>query len=118
MKNVNKIISAVVLVVLLAATVVGVVLGICGRNTQYVTVTENGEEVRRALYRQVAYIPNTINDNWQEAIRPEAKLAGGYSYTLTAEQGDMSDADFAKALKKAAKVIKARAELVVGTADV
>lgn len=118
MKNMNKIISAVVLVVLLVATVAGVYLGICGRNTQYVTVTENGEDVRRPLYRQVAYIPNTLNKNWQEAVRPSAALSGGYSYTLTAEQGDMSDADFTKALKNASKVIKARAEMVVGTADV
>lgn len=113
----NKIVSLVVVLVLLAATVAGAFLGIFGRNTQYVTVRENGEDVERALYRQVAFIPNTINENWQEAIRPSAALGGGYSYTLTAEQGDMSAADFNKALSSAAKIAKARVELLTGSAD-
>ena len=113
MKNntVNKIISCVVLVVLLCATVVGAYLGIFGRNTQYTTVREDGQDVQRALYRQVAYIPNTINQNWQEAIRPSASLGGGYSYTLAAEGADNA------ALKAIAKTVKARAELVTGNAD-
>ena len=62
----RKIISIVTLVVLLCATVVGAWLGIAGRNTQYVTIHEDGQDVQKALYRQVAFIPNTINENWRD----------------------------------------------------
>ena len=108
--NLNKIISCVVLVVLCAATVVGAWLGLAGRNTEYVTIhTENGDE-KQALYRQVPYIPNTFNQSWKEALRPSADLGGGYSYTLTAEGADSAT------LKAAAKVLKARAQLISGNA--
>lgn len=118
-KNVvlNRVICALTVLVLLAATVAGVYLGIAGRDTQMVTIQDENGEHEEALYRQVAFIPNTINENWREAIIPSAALGGGYSYTMSAEQGDMTDAEFAKALKAAAKVIKNRAELVVGDAS-
>lgn len=108
----NKIVSGVVLAVLLCATIVGAYLGVFGRNTQYTTIREDGQDVQRALYRQVAYIPNTINQNWQEAIRPAAALGGGFSYTLTADSTDSST------LKATAKALKARAQMVTGNADV
>ncbi len=108
----RKIVSIVVLVVLLCATIVGAWLGIAGRNTQYVTIHEDGQDVQEALYRQVAFIPNTINENWREAIHPSAELGGGYSYTLTAEGASASD------LKKAASIIKDRAAMVLGNASV
>lgn len=112
-KNTTRtIISIVVLVVLLCATVAGAWLGIAGRNTQYVTIHEDGQDVQKALYRQVAFIPNTINENWREAIRPSAELGGGYGYTLTAENASASD------LKKAASIIKDRAVMVLGNASV
>ena len=110
--TIRKIISIVVLVVLLCATVVGAWLGIAGRNTQYVTIHEDGQDVQEALYRQVAYIPNTINENWREAIHPSAELGGGYGYTLTAEGASASD------LKKAASIIRDRASMVLGNASV
>lgn len=116
--NTNKIVSIVVLVAVLVATVAGAYLGIMGRNTQMVTVTENGVESERALYRQVAFIPNPINETWKEAIVPSAQLGGGLSYILTADQGDMSDADFAKVLKSAAKIAGERVEMVSGDAAV
>lgn len=112
----QKIISIVVLLVILAAIVAGGYLGIMGRNTQMVSIQENGQTVERALYRQVAFIPNTINRNWTEAIVPSAQLGGGYSYTLTAQQGDMSDADYAKALKETAAIVQDRCESVLGDA--
>ena len=113
MKNsaVTKIISAVVLLALLCATVAGAYLGIAGRNTEYVTIREDGQDVQRALYRQVAYIPNTLNQTWQEAIRPSAALGGGYSYTLTADGADSAT------LNKLAKAVSARARLVTGNAS-
>lgn len=119
-KNVvlNRVVCAIVLLALLAATVAGAFLGIKGRNTQMVTIHDDDGDHQEALYRQVAFIPNTVNENWREAIVPSAALGGGYSYTVTAEQGDMTDADFTKALKSAAKVLKARAELVTGDASV
>lgn len=107
----RKIVSIVALVVLLCATVVGAWLGIAGRNTQYVTIHEDGQDVQKALYRQVAFIPNTINENWREAIRPSAELGSGFSYTLTAEGASASD------LKKAASIIKDRALMVLGDAS-
>ena len=107
----RKIISIVTLVVLLCATVVGAWLGIAGRNTQYVTIHEDGQDVQKALYRQVAFIPNTINENWREAVRPSAELGGGFNYTLTAEGASASD------LKKAASIIKDRALMVLGNAS-
>lgn len=108
----SRVISCIVLAVLLAATVCGVYFGIFGRNTQSVTIhTENGDE-EQVLYRQVAYIPNTINQNWQEAIRPAASLAGGYRYILTADGLNSQD------MKAAAKVLKTRAELLAGNAAV
>ena len=85
MKNdsVKKIVSLVVLIVLCAATVAGAYLGLFGRNVSYVDVPgENGNETL-ALERQVAFIPNTFNQTWREAIRPDASLNGGYGYTLT-----------------------------------
>ena len=119
-KNVvlNRVVCAIVLLALLAATVAGAFLGIKGRNTQMVTIHDDDGDHQEALYRQVAFIPNTVNENWREAIVPSAALGGGYSYTVTAEQGDMTDADFTKALKSAAKVLKTRAELVTGDASV
>ena len=113
MKNntaLNKIVSIVVLTVLLCATVVGAYLGVFGRNTEYATVVEDGQEVTRALYRQVAFIPNTLNENWREAIRPSAALGGGYGYTLTAEGADSAT------LNKIAKVAAERARLIAGSA--
>ena len=108
----NKLVSCLVLLVLLAATLAGAYLGIFGRTTEYATIhTENGDE-QRALYRQVAYIPNTVNENWREAIRPSAALGGGRSYALTADTSDSA------LLAKAAKVLKARATLLAGDADV
>ena len=98
----TKIISIIVLLAVLVATVAGAYLGFAGRNTQMVTVTENGVETQRALYRQVAFIPNTFNTTWKEAIIPSAQLGGGIEYVFTAEQGDMTDADFSKAIKAAA----------------
>ena len=115
--NTNKIISLVVLLVILASTVAGAYLGIMGRNTQMVTVIENGQPVEKALYRQVAFIPNPVNENWTEAIVPSAQLNGGYSYTLTLDKGDMSDAEYAKTLKEAAKVVAKRGEMVMGNAS-
>lgn len=115
--NTAKIVSIVTLLVILCATVAGAYLGIAGRNTQMVTVIENGETAERALYRQVAFIPNVFNKNWTEAIMPSAQLNGGYSYELTAEQGEMSDADFQKALKNTAKILDKRAELMLGDAS-
>ena len=114
MKNnaVKKIVSCVVLLALCAATLSGLYLGIFGRNTEYVTIhTENGDE-RQALYRQVAFIPNTINETWKEAIRPEAKLGGGYSYTYTFDTADSG------ALDAAAKVMRERAQSLTGGANV
>ena len=106
------------LVIMLGATILGAYWGIVGRNTQMVTIHDDDGDHQEALYRQVAFIPNTVNENWREAIVPSAALGGGYSYTVTAEQGDMTDADFTKALKSAAKVLKTRAELVTGDASV
>jgi len=114
----QKIVSIVVLLVILAATIAGGYLGIMGRNTQMVTIQENGQPVERALYRQVAFIPNTMNRNWTEAIVPSAQLGGGYSYTLTAQQGNMSDADYAKALKETAAIVKERCIMTLGDAAV
>ena len=113
MKNstLTKILSAVVLAVLLCATVAGAWLGIAGRNTEYVTIRQDGQDVQRALYRQVSYIPNTFNTSWQQAIRPAAALAGGYRYTLTAEDADSA------ALSRIAKVAAARARLITGSAS-
>lgn len=113
MKNdsVKKIISCAVLLILCAATVAGLYLGLLGRTVDYAAIpTENGEE-QMPLNRQVAFIPNTIQQNWQEAIRPEAKLGGGYGYTLTVSGADES------ALKSAAKVLENRAAAVAGSAD-
>jgi len=112
----TKIVSLVMLLVVLASTVAGAYLGIAGRNTQMVTILEDGQPVERALYRQVAFIPNIFNKNWTEAITPSAQLNGGYSYTLTADQGDMSDADFEKALKTTAKIVAQRSKLALGDA--
>lgn len=112
----NKIVSIVVLVAVLVATVAGAYLGIMGRNTQMVTVNVDGVETERALYRQVAFIPNPINENWKEAIVPSAQLGGGLCYNFTADQGEMSDADFAKAVKSAAKIAAERIEMVAGDA--
>ena len=112
MKNdsVRRIISLAVLLALCAATVAGLYLGVFGRTVDYAVIpTESGEE-RKPLNRQVAFIPNTINENWREAIRPDAKLGGGYSYTLPL---DGSDAD----LKAAAKVLEARAASAAGSAS-
>ena len=119
-KNVvlNRVICAIVVLALLAATVAGAFLGIKGRNTQMVTIHDDDGDHQEALYRQVAFIPNTVNENWREAIVPSAALGGGYSYTVTAEQGDMTDAELNKLLKSAAKVLKARVELVTGDASV
>ncbi len=114
----NKIVSIVVLVAVLVATIAGAYLGIMGRNTQMVTVTENGVESERALYRQVAFIPNPINENWKEAIVPSAQLGGGLNYIFTAEQGEMSDAEFNKAVKSSAKIAAERIEMIVGDAAV
>ena len=114
MKNsaVKKIVSCVVLLALCAATLSGLYLGIFGRDTEYVTIhTENGDE-RQALYRQVAFIPNTMNETWQEAIRPEAKLGGGYSYTFAFDGADAS------ALNAAAKVLRDRAQALTGGANI
>ena len=112
MKNstVKRILSCIVLLALCAAAVAGCWLGILGRTTQYALIHTEDGDVREALYRQVAFIPNTVNDTWQEAIRPSAYLGGGYSYTLKAEEGDAS------LLKKAEKVLKDRAELISGNA--
>ena len=110
MKNdsVKKIVSGAVLVALLAATVAGVVLGLFGRTTEYADIhTENGD-VRTPLTRQVAFIPNTFQRNWQEALRPDASLAGGYAYTLSPENADAAAADM--------KVLRARAEMISGSA--
>ena len=114
----SKIISIIVLLAVLVSTVAGAYLGFAGRNTQMVTVTVNGEETERALYRQVAFIPNTFNKNWQEAIVPSAELGGGIEYIYAAEQGDMTDAEFNKAVKSAAKVLGKRAEMLAGDASV
>lgn len=116
MKNTNKIVSILVLVAVLVATVAGAYLGFAGRNTQMVTVNVNGTETERALYRQVAFIPNTFNKNWQEAIVPSAQLGGGIEYIYTADQGDMTDAEFTKAMKTTAKVLGKRAEMLAGDA--
>ena len=112
MKNrtVIKIISCLVLLALCAGTVAGIWLGIWGRTTEYADIqTESGTE-HLPLNRQVAFIPNTINQNWQEAIRPEAKLAGGYRYTFAVAGAD------ADGLKDAADVLTRRAELLAGNA--
>lgn len=114
----NKIVSIIVLVAVLVATVAGAYLGIMGRNTQMVTVTENGVESERALYRQVAFIPNPINENWKEAIAPSAQLGGGLCYQFTADQGELSDAEFEKAVKSAAKIAAERLEMIAGDATV
>ena len=113
MKNntVNKIISIVVLVALLGATVFGAYAGLMGLNTKMVTVKENGTDVQKALYRIVSFIPNTLNNSWQEAIQPDTTLGGGYSYVLTAPDGVK-----AEDMKKAAEVIRARADMLVGGA--
>jgi SecD/SecF fusion protein len=113
----SRVICAIVLAVLLVATVVGAYLGIAGRDTQMVTIHEEDGDREEALYRQVAFIPNTLNENWREAVVPSSALGGGYSYTITMDQGDMTDAEYTKALKASAKVLKARAELVVGDAS-
>ena len=110
MKNVSvkKIVGCAVLAALLAATVAGVVLGLFGRTTEYADIhTENGD-VRTPLTRQVAFIPNTFQRNWQEALRPDASLAGGYAYTLSPENADAAAADM--------KVLRARAEMTSGSA--
>lgn len=112
MKNdsVKKIVSLVVLIVLCAATVAGAYLGLFGRNVSYVDVPgENGNETL-ALERQVAFIPNTFNQTWREAIRPDASLNGGYGYTLTFDNADQN------ALNAAAQVLVRRAELLAGSA--
>lgn len=114
----NKIVSIIVLVAVLVATVAGAYLGLAGRATQMVTVTENGVETERALYRQVAFIPNTFNLSWQEAIVPSAQLGGGYEYVFTAAQGDMTDAEFNKAVKAASKIMGERAAMMAGDANV
>ena len=110
--SVRKIVSAAVLVLLCAATVAGLYLGIFGRTVDYADIhTETGDE-RQPLNRQVAFIPNTLNENWREAIRPAAKLAGGYSYTLTFDNADEN------VLKAASKVLSRRAGDFAGNADV
>ena len=114
----NKIVSIIVLVAVLVATVAGAYLGLAGRATQMVTVTENGVETERALYRQVAFIPNTFNLSWQEAIVPSAQLGGGYEYVFTAAQGDMTDAEFNKAVKAVSKIMGERAAMMAGDANV
>lgn len=114
----TKIISLVVLLAVLVATVAGAYLGFAGRNTQMVTVNVDGTETQRALYRQVAFIPNTFNPSWKEAIVPSAQLNGGIEYIYTADQGDMTDAEFSKAVKSAAKVLGKRAEMLAGDAAV
>ena len=113
----TKIVSIIVLLAVLVSTVAGAYLGFAGRNTQMVTVNVNGEETERALYRQVAFIPNTFKKNWQEAIVPSAQLGGGIEYIYTADQGDMTDAEFNKAVKSAAKVLGKRAEMLAGDAS-
>ncbi|MBQ9197216.1 MAG: hypothetical protein IJ157_08230 [Clostridia bacterium] len=113
MKNTTakKAVSIVVLAALCVATLAGLYLGVFGRNTEYVTIhTDSGDE-QQALYRQVAFIPNTLNTTWQEAIRPEAKLGGGYAYTYTFDSAD------AGALKAAAKVMGQRAQSLAGNAN-
>ena len=90
----------------------GLYLGIFGRTVDYADIhTETGDE-RQPLNRQVAFIPNTLNENWREAIRPAAKLAGGYSYTLTFDNADEN------VLKAASKVLSRRAGDFAGNADV
>ena len=112
----SVIVSIVVLLAIVASIAAGAYLGIMGRDTQMVTVQENGQSVERALYRQVAFIPNTVNKSWTEAIVPSAQLNGGYSYTVVADQGDMSDADYAKALKTTANIMEERVQLLLGDA--
>lgn len=116
--NVNKLVSLIVLIAVIAATAAGAYFGIAGRNTQMVTVNENGVDVERALYRQVAFIPNTLNTNWKEAIIPSAELGGGICYEFTAANTGLSDADFAKAVKTTAETLRDRAKLMVGDAAV
>lgn len=118
MKNTNKIVSIVVLLAVLIATVAGAYLGLAGRNTEMVTVTVDGVETERALYRQVAFIPNPVNDTWKEAIIPSAQLGGGLTYRFTCEQGEMSVADYTKAVKSAAKILGERVEMIAGDASV
>jgi len=120
MKNglINKIICAVVLIALLGATIFGAVAGITGINTQMVTIDQaDGTTKQEALKRIVSFIPNTINKNWKEAIQLDTALGGGYSYTLTADKGTMSDADYKSALNKAAAVLTKRAEMVSASAS-
>ncbi|MBR5231023.1 MAG: hypothetical protein IKW00_02100 [Clostridia bacterium] len=112
--NVTKLVSLLVLIAVIAATAAGAYLGIAGRNTQMVTVNENGVDVERALYRQVAFIPNTLNTSWKEAIIPSAQLGGGTVYEFTAANSDLSESDFAAA----AKTLRDRAVLLVGDASV
>lgn len=118
MKNTNKIVSIIVLIAVLVATVAGAYLGLAGRATQMVTVNVDGVETERALYRQVAFIPNPVNDTWQEAIVPSAQLGGGVEYVFGAVQGDMTDAEFAKAVKSAAKIAGKRAAMIAGDSNV
>ena len=65
------------LVIMLGATILGAYWGIVGRNTQMVTIHDDDGDHQEALYRQVAFIPNTVNENWREAIVPSAALGGG-----------------------------------------
>lgn len=116
--TVNKIVSLVVVLALVVSTLAGLYLGIYGRNTQMVTIRENDQDVEKALYRQVAFIPNTANQNWQEAVALSSALGGGISYEMIAEQGDMTDKEFTKAVKSAAKILKERAAMVAGDAQV
>lgn len=107
-RSLNKILSLAVLLVLCAATVAGAYLGIFGRTVTYADIpTENGVE-RQPLDRQVAFIPNTINPNWQEVLVPAASLGGGYAYTFSLD---------VPALNSAADVMRSRAEALVGSAE-
>ena len=113
MKNntvVTRLICGVILAALCIVTLGGAYLGIMGRNTEYATIHTEEGDVRQALYRQVAFIPNTINETWREAIRPSADLGGGYSYLLTAETPDAGTA------KSLARILKNRAVLLSGNA--
>ena len=110
MKNVSvkKIVGCAVLAALLAATVAGVILGLFGRTTEYADIHTETGDVRTPLTRQVAFIPNTFQQNWREALRPDANLGGGYAYTLSLQDAAAAQSD--------AKVLRARAEMTSGSA--
>lgn len=117
--KINKLICWVILAAMLAGTIAGLWLGIAGRDTQMVSVLENGEWTDRALYRQISFIPNTFNATWKEAFTPSVALGGGYSYNLTAARAEgASDADFQKQVKQTAKILKERAEMITGSVNV